>query len=178
MSIARPIISRTLWSNGKHALHMKGISWIIPTWRIWSTSKMVCTIWKIRLSFPTHLFFIPPFKWTHNTTHLQLALNSKKFIQESLNSSDALIAQELVGYLLIPSVAAEKAFILYGPGRSGKSTFLKVIEQILGKSQISNVALQDLSQRFKASLLHGKLANIYADLPNKSIQDTGVLRRL
>lgn len=102
----------------------------------------------------------------------------KKFIQESLNSSDALIAQELVGYLLIPSVAAEKAFILYGPGRSGKSTFLKVIEQILGKDQISNVALQDLSQRFKASLLLGKLANIYADLPNKSIQDTGVFKTL
>ena len=76
----------------------------------------------------------------------------KKFIQESLNSSDALIAQELVGYLLIPSVAAEKAFILYGPGRSGKSTFLKVIEQILGKVRLVTLPYKtypnDLKQAF------------------------------
>lgn len=102
----------------------------------------------------------------------------KNFIQNSLEPNDALIAQELMGDLLIPSTVAEKAFILYGPGRSGKSTFLKVIEKILGKDQISNVALQDLSMRFKASLLLGKLANIYADLPSKNISDTGIFKTL
>lgn len=102
----------------------------------------------------------------------------KEFIQKSLEPNDALIAQEIMGYLLIPTTVAEKAFILYGPGRTGKSTFLKVIEHILGKEQISNVALQDLSQRFKASLLLGKLANIYADLPSKNISDTGIFKTL
>lgn len=101
-----------------------------------------------------------------------------EFINGSLSKKDVMIAQELMGYLLIPETVAEKAFILYGPGRTGKSTFLKLIEHILGKKNISNVALQDLFQQFKPSLLFGRLANIYADLPNKALQDTGIFKTL
>ncbi|MEI4770497.1 phage/plasmid primase, P4 family [Psychrobacillus sp. FJAT-51614] len=101
-----------------------------------------------------------------------------EFINSSLSKKDVMIAQELMGYLLIPETVAEKAFILHGPGRTGKSTFLKLIEYILGKKNISNVALQDLSHQFKPSLLFGKLANIYADLPNKALQDTSLFKTL
>ncbi|WP_301110032.1 phage/plasmid primase, P4 family [Sporosarcina sp.] len=101
-----------------------------------------------------------------------------KFIESTLSEKDQLIAQEILGYLLVPETLAEKAFILYGPGRTGKSTFLKLIEFVLGKVNISNVALQDLSQQFKPSLLFGKLANIYADLPSKALQDTGIFKTL
>lgn len=104
--------------------------------------------------------------------------NFFQFIKESLSEKDVQIAQELMGYLLIPETAAEKAFILYGPGRTGKSTFLKLIELIIGKKHISNVPLQGLSDKFKTSLLFGKLANIYADLPNKALQDTGIFKTL
>ncbi|WP_191559388.1 phage/plasmid primase, P4 family [Metabacillus idriensis] len=104
--------------------------------------------------------------------------NFLQFISESLSEKDVLIAQELMGYLLIPETAAEKAVILYGPGRTGKSTFLKLIEFIIGKRHISNVPLQGLSDKFKTSLLFGKLANIYADLPNKALQDTGIFKTL
>lgn len=104
--------------------------------------------------------------------------NFMQFINESLSEKDVLIAQELMGYLLIPETAAEKAVILYGPGRTGKSTFLKLIEFIIGKKHISNVPLQGLSDKFKTSLLFGKLANVYADLPNKALQDTGIFKTL
>ena len=102
----------------------------------------------------------------------------EEFMNDSLSHKDISIAQELLGYLLIPETIAEKTFILYGPGRTGKSTFLKLIEHILGKKSITNVASQDLSQKFKPSLLFGKLANIYADLPNKALQDIGVFKTL
>ncbi|MDM5250085.1 phage/plasmid primase, P4 family [Lysinibacillus sp. G4S2] len=104
--------------------------------------------------------------------------NFLQFINQSLTQMDVLIAQELLGYLLVPETVAEKAYILYGPGRTGKSTFLKLIEFIIGKKHISNVPLQDLSQKFKTGLLFGKLANIYADLPNKALQDTGIFKTL
>lgn len=101
-----------------------------------------------------------------------------EFINSSLSEKDVMIAQELMGYLFIPETVAEKAFILHGPGRTGKSTFLKLIEYILGKKNFSNVSLQELSHQFKPSLLFGKLANIYADLPNKALQDTGIFKTL
>ncbi|OLN23943.1 hypothetical protein BTO30_00490 [Domibacillus antri] len=102
----------------------------------------------------------------------------KGFMESVLSKEDQLIAQEMLGYFLIAETIAEKAFILYGPGRTGKSTFLKVVENLLGKKNISNVPLQDLSHQFKSSLLFGKLANIYADLPNKALQDTGIFKTL
>ncbi|MBD8032929.1 phage/plasmid primase, P4 family [Solibacillus merdavium] len=102
----------------------------------------------------------------------------KKFIAQSMDSDDILIAQELLGYLLIPTTIAEKAFILYGPGRSGKSTFLKLIEFILGKEHYSSISMQDLSDKFKPALLVDKLANIFADLPNKRLDDTGIFKAI
>lgn len=102
----------------------------------------------------------------------------KKFISQSMNTDDILIAQELLGYLLMPTTIAEKAFILYGPGRSGKSTFLKLIEFILGKEQYSSISMQELSERFKTVLLVDKLANIFADLPNKRLEDTGIFKAI
>lgn len=102
----------------------------------------------------------------------------KKFIAKSMDSDDILIAQELLGYLLIPTTVAEKAFILYGPGRSGKSTFLKLIEFILGKEHYSSISMQDLADKFKPALLVDKLANIFADLPNKRLEDTGIFKAI
>lgn len=102
----------------------------------------------------------------------------KKFLAQSMDSDDILIAQELLGYLLIPTTIAEKAFILYGPGRSGKSTFLKLIEFILGKEHYSSISMQDLADKFKPALLVDKLANIFADLPNKRLEDTGIFKAI
>ncbi|WP_197150298.1 DUF5906 domain-containing protein [Lysinibacillus sphaericus] len=98
------------------------------------------------------------------------------FLNKTLDEKDVLIAQELLGYLMVPDTSAEKAFILYGPGRTGKSTFLKLIELLIGKKHISNVPLQSLSDKFKTSLFFGKLVNIYADLPNKPLEDTGIFK--
>lgn len=100
------------------------------------------------------------------------------FIAKSMDADDILIAQELLGYLLIPTTVAEKAFILYGPGRSGKSTFLKLIEFILGKEHYSSISMQDLADKFKPALLVDKLANIFADLPNKRLEDTGIFKAI
>lgn len=101
-----------------------------------------------------------------------------KFINESLSPNDILIAQELMGYLLIPETLAEKSFILFGPGRSGKSTFINIIEFILGKDHCSHVTIQNLSTKFQNATLYGKLANTFADLPSKAIQDTSFFKTL
>ena len=101
-----------------------------------------------------------------------------KFLKETLSPDNIQLVQEILGYLLVPFTQAQKAFLLYGPPRTGKSTFLRVIEDIISKSNISNVPLQDLDGRFKTSQLHGKLINLFADLPAKPLQDTGFFKAL
>lgn len=85
--------------------------------------------------------------------------------------------QEIMGYLLIPETKAQKCFVLIGPPRTGKSTALWVIESILlGKENCSNIPWQELGDRFKTAELYGKLCNLFADLPSKAIEDSGLFK--
>ena len=59
-----------------------------------------------------------------------------------------------------------RALLSVGERDTGKSTFLYVVESLLGKENVSNVPLQQIcgEDRFATAQLYGKLANIYADL--------------
>lgn len=101
-----------------------------------------------------------------------------QFMSVSLHPEMITIIQEMMGYLLVPITKAQKAFILYGPGRTGKSTLIRIIETVIGERNVSHVALQNLSQRFEPANLYGKLLNTCADLPSSSLLDTSVFKIL
>ena len=83
------------------------------------------------------------------------------------------LACELFGYSLIPDTTMAKAFMLVGSGANGKSTFLTVLENFIGKDNVSKVPLQELSDhRFKRAELFGKLINLFADLDNRALEST------
>ena len=89
------------------------------------------------------------------------------------------LIQEILGHFLIPINAAQKSILLVGKAGSGKSVLLLTLSEILlGKDHVSNVSLQGLAERFKPAELFGVLANVFADLPNKSIEDTGNFKAL
>ncbi|MGC9147775.1 MAG: DNA primase family protein [Infirmifilum sp.] len=88
---------------------------------------------------------------------------------------------EIIGYTLYPKYDLHKAIMLIGEGSNGKSTYLKLIKTILGSGNVSSISLQELSdpeQRFVAEKLYHKLANIYADLPEKPMKETGKFKIL
>ena len=87
--------------------------------------------------------------------------------------------QEILGYLLIPDNRAQKSFVIVGKAGAGKSVLLLVVNKILlGQENVSNVSWQSLNERFKTAELFGKLANIFADLPTKNIDDNGIFKAL
>ena len=62
---------------------------------------------------------------------------------------------------------------------AGKSTILSVVQDVLlGREHVSNIPWQMLSERFQTVELFGKLANIFADLPSKSIEDSGTFKAI
>ena len=76
-----------------------------------------------------------------------------------------------------PITKAQKSFMLVGLANTGKSTILSCVQELLlGAENVSNIPLQMLSERFQPAELFGKLANIYADLPSKSIDDAGMFK--
>jgi putative DNA primase/helicase len=89
---------------------------------------------------------------------------------------------EIVGYTTIASkYPLHKAFMLLGRGSNGKSTYLRMLKDILGRGNVTSIpiqALADLDYRFLWAGLIGKLANIFADLPRIPLSYTGVFKVL
>ncbi len=105
----------------------------------------------------------------------------KKFLEESMEGDmdQVRLIQEIMGYFLIPVNSAQKCFVIVGAAGAGKSVLLRVLNEVLlGKKNVSNVSWQALNERFKTAELFGKLANIFADLPTKNIDDNGIFKAL
>ena len=85
-----------------------------------------------------------------------------------------LLLFELMGYTLLPRYDLNKAIMLVGDGANGKSTYLRLIRDMVGYDNTVSVSLQELmDQRFSMSTLYHKLVNIYADLPSIALTNTG-----
>ena len=105
----------------------------------------------------------------------------RKFLDESMGGDTGQVAliQEMLGYFLIPVNSAQKCFLIVGVAAAGKSVLLRVLNDILlGKENVSNVPWQAIGDRFKTAELFGKLANIFADLPTRNIDDNGIFKAL
>jgi P4 family phage/plasmid primase-like protien len=89
---------------------------------------------------------------------------------------------ELIGYTTIVfEYPLHKAFMLLGRGSNGKSTYLRMLKDILGRHNIASIPLQaftDLDYRFLWASLVGRMANIFADLPRTPLSYTGVFKVL
>ena len=102
-----------------------------------------------------------------------------KFINEVVpDPNNRLLVQEMLGYSITNFNNAKKVFILEGRGDTGKSTFLNIIEDMLCKENISNVMLQKIGDRFNIAQLYGKVANIFADLPNTPLTENSTFKAL
>jgi len=103
----------------------------------------------------------------------------KQFLSEVLIEDDIKVIQELFGYCLWKAYPIHKAFMFIGDGANGKSTLINLLKTFLGNENISSVALQEFeSNRFATAELFGRLANLYADLPDKAMFNTGRFKML
>lgn len=74
------------------------------------------------------------------------------------------LLEECMGYCMYRANEMSKAFLLIGNRSNGKSTFLSMVEGLLGNHNVSNVDLGLLGERFNTAMLAGKLANIGDDI--------------
>ena len=84
------------------------------------------------------------------------------------------LLEECIGYCFYRANPMNAAFFLTGDGSNGKSTFLKMVEVLLGADNKSSLSLHKLNDRFSTAQLYGKLANIGADISEKFIEGDAV----
>lgn len=85
---------------------------------------------------------------------------------------------EIIGYCLIRKNVFSKFFICYGEGKTGKSTYLSLIRNLIGVRNTSFLSLNDLERPFKPAELFGKLVNLGDDIPYKGLKETDILKKL
>jgi P4 family phage/plasmid primase-like protien len=101
------------------------------------------------------------------------------YLSTTLDVDVIRLAEEVLGWTLIPDCRFEKAVMLTGEGENGKSVFLDIGGDLLGEDNIAHVALQDLEEnRFRVAELYGKLANVFADLDARGLQSSSMFKTL
>lgn len=88
------------------------------------------------------------------------------------------LLEEAIGYCFYRRNELGKAFILTGNKSNGKSTFLSMVQCLLGDENISSLDLKELGDRFKTAEMFGKLANIGDDIGDEFIANPAIFKKL
>ena len=116
-----------------------------------------------------------PIEWDENAECPRV----RQFFTEVFPSDAIELAYEILGYMLYNDNPLHKAILLYGSGRNGKGTFLRLARMLVGHSNISAVTPQALdSSQFSSAQLYGKLANLVGDVDPRIFRSTEQFKQL
>lgn len=86
----------------------------------------------------------------------------KKFLRAVFKGNKKLVKviQELLGYILIESTAAQCFFIFHGTGSNGKSVLANIFMKFVGEGNYANVSIRNLNRNFSRAKLSKVVLNI------------------
>ena len=111
-------------------------------------------------------------------------LLENKYIEKFLddiccnNINRKLTLLQYTGYSMTFRTDFEIALILYGPtAKNGKSTFIELVNTLIGKENVAHVTMSQLSERFCGSELTDKLLNTETEV-ERNIKSIEVLKKV
>ena len=76
------------------------------------------------------------------------------------------------------TIGGGKCAVLLGNKANGKSTYLHMLESMIGDSNYTSLDIAELKRRFNTVMLFGKLANFGDDISSDYIADTSVIKKM
>lgn len=130
------------------------------------------------LPFSPDLIILNKIDWNYNPAAYNADVD-KMFDRLACNDKSirALLC-EAVGYCFYRRNELRKAFILTGEKQNGKSTYLSLITNLLGRENVTSLDLAELGQRFKPAELFGKLANVGDDIGDDFISNPAIFKKV
>ena len=95
-----------------------------------------------------------------------------EFLDGLLIPEDILTLQEYLGYLLIPSIKAQKMLVMTGKGGEGKSRIGLLLKKLFGEASHSESILRIETNRFASANLEYKLVMVDDDLNMVALPET------
>lgn len=101
------------------------------------------------------------------------------FIKDVVDEDSLVTLQEFFGYSLYRDYGIEKALMLLGTGRNGKSQLLELLKNMLGINNCSNLDLKTICENdFAKAQLKNKLVNLGCDIGDTYIEDSSLFKSL
>lgn len=94
------------------------------------------------------------------------------------DASIRALLEELAGYMFFRRNELRKAFMLTGAGHNGKSTYISMLQTMIGRENYCVLDIPEISERFKSAELAGKLADLCDDISDRYIRDASVFKKL
>ncbi len=108
-----------------------------------------------------------------------------KFLRECFTVSGVFKQQdyftilEVMALVFLKHARLEKAVMFIGGGSNGKSTFLDVLQTVIGRNNVSARAMHDLAkEKFAKVDLYNKMANVFSDIQGSELYETGMLKSM
>mgnify|MGYP001033328607 CR=1 FL=1 len=76
------------------------------------------------------------------------------------------------------TIGGGKAVILTGDKSNGKSTFISMLQAMLGADNVSNLDFKELDGKFSTAMLFGKLANLGDDISDSYKEDVAAFKKI
>jgi len=106
-------------------------------------------------------------------------LKSSFTVNGKFQEKEFQTALEITASPIVKRTIDEKAIMFLGRGDNGKSVLLLWITWMLGKNNVSNITLQNISEdKFMSANLDGKSANIFTDLEHNELKHTGIIKAI
>lgn len=105
--------------------------------------------------------------------------NFDRLFKEWVGEKEVITLYELLAYCLIPDYPIERIFCLHGSGSNGKSCFLKIISNLIGRYNICTTSLELLTRsRFETARLHKKLVCIMGETNLQKLENTQIIKNI
>jgi putative DNA primase/helicase len=85
------------------------------------------------------------------------------------------LLQEWFGYQLTPDTRYQKMLVIIGPPRSGKGTIIRILQRLLGSTNVCAPTLTALGQHFGRQVLIGKTSAVFPDAKISGRMDTAAI---
>lgn len=104
--------------------------------------------------------------------------NFERFLEETFDNDEVLIERvwQMIAYICMHTDEGKCFFVMGEAPNSGKSLLGNFVQNLFPKEHVSNIALNDLNDRYSTSKLLGAAVNVSLDLPSSELKPTAVSR--
>ena len=111
-------------------------------------------------------------KWVENAPKPSWDVDEWLSVIANHNPDVVTLLWQIIAECLNGNYTRGKFFIFVGSGNNGKGTFQELLNNLIGKENVSSLRMEQIGDRFSPSTMAGKVANIGDDIKGDFLPDS------